>query len=89
MRHDAAANLRTMDNASKRGDVWTQKELNTLFDCFDEGASLEEIAYKLNRTYSGVSSMHSLGRREASKSIRNNKPAKVEKGYTSLEDMGF
>lgn len=55
----------SLATAKKTGDYWTQREIDTLFQLFDEGFSLLQIAEGLERTYYSVTSMHHLGQREA------------------------
>lgn len=56
------ASLATADNV---GNYWTQREIDTLFQLFDKGFSLSQIAEGLGRTYYGVTKMHELGKKEA------------------------
>lgn len=77
-------------NAVRNGEYWTQTELDSLFTAFDLGASLSDIAYELKRSYYGVATMHSMGKREASAYIERQSAARVSKNreeasYTFLE----
>ena len=55
----------SLQTARKNGEYWTQWEIDTLFQLFDEGFSLLQIAEGLERTYYSVTSMHHLGKKEA------------------------
>lgn len=73
-------------NATRNGEYWTQTEVDALFEAFEAGASLSDIAGDLNRSYYGVASMHSLGKREAKVFVeRQFTSAPKEEGYTFLE----
>jgi len=56
------ASLASADNTGK---YWTQREIDTLFQLFEEGFNLSQIAEGLGRTYYGVTKMHELGKKEA------------------------
>lgn len=80
-----AASLAT---AGKTGDYWSQREIDTLFQLFDEGFSLLQIAEGLERTYYGVTKMHELGKKEAMRYVNSYKssPKRVlpfDKGQSS------
>jgi hypothetical protein len=57
----------SLATARKNGDYWSQREIDTLFQLFDAGFSLLQIAEGLERTYYSVTSMHHLGKKEASR----------------------
>lgn len=61
--------------ARKNGDYWSQREIDTLFQLFDEGFSLLQIAEGLERTYYSVTSMHHLGKKEATRLAASNRTA--------------
>jgi GcrA cell cycle regulator. len=55
----------SLASAENVGKYWTQREIDTLFQLFDKGFSLSQIAEGLGRTYYGVTKMHELGSKEA------------------------
>lgn len=57
----------SLENASNNGKWWSQREIDTLFDLYDDGFSLSQIAEALERTYYSVSNMHRLGHKEATR----------------------
>lgn len=58
-----AASLKT---AEKRGEYWSQRELDVLFKEREAGTSFEDIAAKLARSLYGVESMYNMGKMAAS-----------------------
>lgn len=73
MNYGAAVQARTLATATKNGEYWTQADLNALFDLFDKGFKLEEIAEALKRTYYSVTGMHRMGPKNASEYVLNNR----------------
>lgn len=67
----------TLTTATKVGNEWTSNELATMRAMKADGASVEEIAIQLGRTYYGVSSKLSLA---GLATPRATKPAKMEIG---------
>lgn len=64
------ASLATANNV---GNYWTQREIDTLFQLFDKGFSLSQIAEGLGRTYYGVTKMHELGSKEATRLVNQDR----------------
>jgi len=56
----------SLKTAEKKGEYWSQRELDVLFKDRNEGATFQEIAAKLERSYFAVEKMHSMGKLAAS-----------------------
>lgn len=85
------AQEKSIPTAKKNGEYWSQREIDTLFQLFDEGFSLSQIAEGLKRTYYGTSGMHSMGKKAATKFVsaqqnRSVKPTEVGKSFWSAEE---
>jgi hypothetical protein len=81
-----AAQDRSLKYANKNGEYWDQRDVDLLFQLFDQGIPLEAIAEGLERTYYSVTNMHRLGKVGARKFVtaqsnrRVNQPS--EKGQS-------
>lgn len=73
MTHNAKYQEASLETANKNGEYWSQREIDTLFQLFDEGFSLLQIAEGLERTYYSVTSMHHLGKKEATNLVSSYK----------------
>jgi hypothetical protein len=60
------AQTTSLETANNNGKWWSQREIDTLFDLYQDGFSLSQIAEALERTYYSVSNMHRLGHKAAS-----------------------
>lgn len=73
MSHNAKYQEASLATANKNGDYWSQREIDTLFQLFDKGFTLLQIAEGLERTYYGVTKMHELGKKEATNLVNSYK----------------
>jgi hypothetical protein len=64
-----AAQDRSLKYAEKNGEYWDQRDVDMLFNLFDQGFTLEVIAEALERTYYSVGNMHRLGKAGARKFV--------------------
>lgn len=64
-----AAQERSIPHAEKNGEYWDQRDVDLLFNLFDQGIPLEAIAEGLGRTYYATSNMHRLGKVAARKFV--------------------
>jgi hypothetical protein len=79
--HSKVAQEKSLATADKNGEYWSQREIDTLFQLFDEGFSLLQIAEGLERTYYSVTSMHHLGKKEATNLIYRQQNKSVPNHY--------
>lgn len=85
------AQEKSIPTADKNGEWWSQREIDTLFQLYDEKFSLSQIAEGLKRTYYATASMHRMGKKEAKKFVsaqqnRTVKPTEVGKSFWSAEE---
>jgi isochorismate hydrolase len=73
------AQERSIPHANKNGEYWDQRDVDLLFNLFDQDFTLEVIAEALERTYYSVANMHRLGRRAARKYVSAQQSQKVER----------
>lgn len=87
------ANEQSLTTAEHHREIWEQHEIELLEECFGE-ETIEEIAETLGRTIEACRQKHysleeaakQAGRTKRQKSSHN---SQWDKGWTSLEDMGF
>lgn len=63
----------SLASAVNGGKYWTQREIDTLFQLYDEDFTLSQIAEGLGRTYYAVAKMHELGSKEATRLVNSYK----------------
>lgn len=74
-----AAQERSLNHADKNGEYWDQRDVDLLFNLFDQGIPLEAIAEGLGRTYYAAAGMHRLGKQGAKKFVSAQASRKVER----------
>lgn len=89
------ANERSRNTAEHHGEVWAAHEVELLEEGWaDDESSLPEIAELLGRTIEACRQMHYTIRKAATRSYhtkqaKSTKNSQWDKGWTSLEDMGY
>ena len=89
------ANEQSKTAAEHHGEIWEQHELELLEEAWeDDESTLPEVAELLGRTIEACREKHYTIRRGAIKSYRtkqakSTKNSQWDRGWTSLEDMGF
>jgi len=87
------ANEQSRETAEAHGEIWEAHEVDLLMECWSE-ATLEEIAETLSRTIEACRQKHyetlkSAERGARTKRAKSTQNSKWDRGWTSLEDMGF
>lgn len=82
-----AAQAETLATASRKGTHWTQSEL----DKVKEDRSIKDLAKELNRTWYAVATARKVAqeRTERAQAITRKVELPYDRGYTTLEAMGF
>jgi hypothetical protein len=74
-----AAQERSIPHATNHGEYWDQRDVDVLFQLFDQGIPMEAIAEGLGRTYYATTSMHRLGKLGARKFVTAQQSQKVNR----------
>jgi len=87
------ANEASRSTAEAHGETWEAHEVELLEECWSD-ADLPEIAETLGRTIEACRQKHydiakSAERQSRTKRAKSTTNSKWDKGWTSLEDMGF
>lgn len=90
-------NEKSLGGAEHHTEIWSEEEISLLESCWGS-VPLEEIAEALGRTIEACRQRHytikeagvARAKKEREKADKASKSAQIwEKGFTSLEDMGF
>lgn len=82
-----AAQAETLATATRKGTHWTQTEL----DKVKEDRSIKDLAKELNRTWYAVATARKVAqeRTERAQAATRKVELPYDRGFTTLEDMGF
>lgn len=87
--YDAKAQATTLSTATRRGSHWTQRELDDLARMRAEGQTAQRAAAVLKRSLYGVRAIRNTEERRERATARQRTVLPYDRGFTTLEEMGF
>lgn len=89
--HDARTQAASLPTATKLGERYTLRDLNVIKDCKDRGVPARILAESLHRSLYGIRSVTRSvdARLETAPAYRTHAELPFDRGFTTLEAMGF